>query len=1573
MRYLLGRGAGVRVHLCTLAMILAVGCGGDESTPVDHAPTVDDASTSTPEDTAIAVTLTAVDPDGDAVTIAVAPPSHGAVTVSGLTVTYTPAADFAGTETLAITATAGGLTDTATLQIVVTPVNDPPAAVDDALAAVEDQVQTIAMSTLLANDTDADGDVLVVTAVADATGGTVAIGDASIAFTPAANFTGDATFTYTISDGTATDTATVTLQFGAANDPPIAVDDSATTAEDTPLAVTAASLTTNDTDPEGQTLTVTAVGGAVDGTVALAGSTITFTPAANVAGVASFEYTVSDGAGTDTGTVTVTVTAVNDPPVAVDDARTTAEDTPLAITGASLTANDTDVDGGALTVTAVSGAVGGTVALAGGTVTFTPTANASGAASFEYTVSDGAATDTGLVTVTVTAVNDPPVAVADSRTTAEDTPLAITAASLTANDTDIDGGALSVTAVSGAVGGTVALAGGTITFTPTANLSGAGTFLYTVSDGAATATGTVTVTVTAVNDPPVAVDDARTTAEDTPLAIAAASLTANDTDVDGGAFTVTAVGNPTNGTVALASGTVTFTPTANASGAASFEYTVSDGAATDTGLVTVTVTAVNDPPVAVDDTRTTAEDTALAITAASLTANDTDIDGGALTVTAVSGATNGTVTLAGSTATFTPAANFTGAATFTYTVSDGAATDTGLVTITVTAVNDPPVAVDDARTTAEDTPLAITAASLTANDTDVDGGALTVTAVGNPTNGTVALAGGTVTFTPTANASGAASFEYTVSDGAATDTGLVTVTVTAVNDPPVAIDDARTTAEDTALAITTASLTANDTDIDGGALTVTAVSGAANGTVTLAGSTATFTPAANFTGAATFTYTVSDGAATDTGLVTITVTAVNDPPVAVDDARTTAEDTPLAITAASLTANDTDVDGGALTVTAVSGAAGGTVALAGGTVTFTPTANFSGTGTFIYTVSDGAATDTGLVTITVTAVNDPPVAVADSRTTAEDTPLAITAASLTANDTDIDGGALTVTAVSGAVNGTVALAGSTITFTPSANLSGTGTFLYTVSDGAASATGTVTVTITAVNDPPVAVDDARSTAQNTPLAITAASLTANDTDVDGGALTVTAVSDAVGGTVALAAGTITFTPTTGFSGGASFVYTVSDGAATDAGLVTVTVSAAGAILQLSSGNAHICALANDGGVKCWGLNAYGNLGLGDTNKRGDQPNEMGVNLPEVDLGTGRTAVTLASGGEHNCALLDDDTVKCWGYNSAGQLGLGFAASRGNGPGQMGDLLPTVDLGTGRTAAQMDGGAEHTCAVLDNGALKCWGANDFGALGAGDNNNRGDVAGEMGDALPAVDLGTGRTAVAISSSFVNTCALLDNLTVKCWGRNDRGQLGLGDTANRGDGPGEMGNSLPAVALGTGLTVDTLAMGELHACARFTNATVKCWGFGAFGALGLGDVGDRGAGPGEMGDALPAIALGTGRTALAIAVGHHTCALLDNHAVKCWGFGDFGQLGQGSTNWIGDSPGEMGDSLPPIALGTGVTPDLLTAMLYNACILTTTDLVKCWGGNLNGQLGQGDNIYRGDEPGEMGDSLPYIDVW
>jgi hypothetical protein len=152
MHNLHGRGAGVFVRLGALAMIMALGCGDDEPPPTDHPPTIDDASVTTPEDTPVAIALVAVDVDGDEVTIAVAPPSTGEVTVSGHTVTYTPASDFAGTVTLAATATAGGASDTATLTITVTPVNDPPVAVDDVRAAAEDQPQSIPEAMLTAND-----------------------------------------------------------------------------------------------------------------------------------------------------------------------------------------------------------------------------------------------------------------------------------------------------------------------------------------------------------------------------------------------------------------------------------------------------------------------------------------------------------------------------------------------------------------------------------------------------------------------------------------------------------------------------------------------------------------------------------------------------------------------------------------------------------------------------------------------------------------------------------------------------------------------------------------------------------------------------------------------------------------------------------------------------------------------------------------------------------------------------------------------------------------------------------------------------------------------------------------------------------------------------------------------------------------------------------------------------------------------------------------------------------------------------------------------------------------------------
>jgi alpha-tubulin suppressor-like RCC1 family protein len=416
--------------------------------------------------------------------------------------------------------------------------------------------------------------------------------------------------------------------------------------------------------------------------------------------------------------------------------------------------------------------------------------------------------------------------------------------------------------------------------------------------------------------------------------------------------------------------------------------------------------------------------------------------------------------------------------------------------------------------------------------------------------------------------------------------------------------------------------------------------------------------------------------------------------------------------------------------------------------------------------------------------------------------------------------------------------------------------------------------------------------------------------------------------------------------------------------------------NITAGSGHTCAITSGGAVKCWGLNNFGQLGLGDTDDRGDEPGEMGDDLPAVDLGTGRTATAISAGDLFTCALLDNGTVKCWGLNTNGTLGQeSFASSIGGAPGEMGDDLPAIDLGAGRTATRISAGSGHVCAILDNSTLKCWGFNGSGQLGLGNSTARGQNPTDMGDDLPAVALGTGRTATAVSAGQRDTCAILDNGSVKCWGEADNGRLGYGGTGDRGDEGGEMGDSLPAVDLGTGRTAAAISTAA-HTCAVLDDATVKCWGRNANGQLGLGDNGDRGDAGGEMGDALPAVDLGTGRTAEGVTTGGdeinggHTCALLDDASVKCWGSGGSGRTGLGNTDTRGDGANEMGDDLPEVDLGTAQTSTGVTAGKFHTCIRTDGGELKCWGENGDGQLGQGDDDDRGDGGGEMGDDLAVV---
>ena len=760
----------------------------------------------------------------------------------------------------------------------------------------------------------------------------------------------------------------------------------------------------------------------------------------------------------------------------------------------------------------------------------------------------------------------PPSPLPDTIITLEDTPAT---GNVLDNDVNLGEGTLTVTAtgaLSPSVGTLVIADDGAYTFTPASGFVGSDSTTYTVENDKHSRTVAIDITVEPLDAPPVAHDDTVTVDEDTATDLSDEVL-ANDTDADSGPLTITGVANESGGDADVEGGVLTFTPDANACGdaAGSFDYTITDGTSSDTASVTVDVTCVNDDPEATDDDASGTEDTDVEIAAADLVANDSDVETVSLTVSHVSNAAGGSVTLDSGTVTFTPTPDLCGdnVASFHYTVDDGdGGTDTGTVTIDLTCVNDGPVAVDDDLAGDEDTDVVASGDDLTANDTDVDGDELTVTDVSNPTGGTVSLDQGVVTFAPDAEScrDDAGGFDYVLSDGTATDTGHVTIDITCANDDPVATDDEADGTEDEDVVIAAADLAANDSDVEDVALTVTGADNASGGTVTLDSGTITFTPDADLCGdaAAGFDYTVEDAdGGTDTGHVSIDLTCVNDDPVAGDDDATVIEDTATDVTD-GLLADDTDVDqGDTLSITDVSNATGGTVGLAGGIVTFTPSANVCGddAGGFDYVVSDGTATDTGHVTVDVTCVNDAPVVVDDEASGTEDEEIVLSAADLAEDDTDPDAGdTLIVGAVSDGTGGTVELDGDVITFTPAANLCGNDVadFFYTVGDGTASAAARVTIDLTCVNDAPVAVDDTASVLANSPAADHA--VLANDTDVEGDTLSLdSATVDAAAGTVTIDGGEVEYTPKTGFTGQAIITYVVSDGEDTDTGTLTVTV------------------------------------------------------------------------------------------------------------------------------------------------------------------------------------------------------------------------------------------------------------------------------------------------------------------------------------------------------------------------------------------------------------------------------------
>jgi alpha-tubulin suppressor-like RCC1 family protein len=275
-----------------------------------------------------------------------------------------------------------------------------------------------------------------------------------------------------------------------------------------------------------------------------------------------------------------------------------------------------------------------------------------------------------------------------------------------------------------------------------------------------------------------------------------------------------------------------------------------------------------------------------------------------------------------------------------------------------------------------------------------------------------------------------------------------------------------------------------------------------------------------------------------------------------------------------------------------------------------------------------------------------------------------------------------------------------------------------------------------------------------------------------------------------------------------------------------------AMTAVAVGDSHACALGRQGDVFCWGAGSEGQLGTEATT---DSGTTSGPTRPH--LKTGLAFRALALGRSHTCGLTADGAVYCFGANDAGQLGLGRPGSIGDRPGTMGDAMTPVDLGAGFTAKAIASGDRHVCALSQDGRVKCWGAGSAGQLGLGDATDRGTSADGMGAALPAVDLGHGQVVTGLACGARHCCARMVQNTLKCWGDNSDGQLGLGDVVVRGNAPGSMGDNLPFVMTPPHEAVLSIDLDDARTCAR-TDSGLRCWGRNRAGELGYGDVQARG---------------------------------------------------------------------------------------------------------------------------------------
>ncbi|CAH1569136.1 VWFA domain-containing protein [Vibrio jasicida] len=1114
--------------------------------PVNDAPVAVDDIATTDEDTPVTIDVLPndTDLDNDTLTIVSAsvPIEQGIVEIVDGKLVFTPAENFNGEATITYVVSDGELTDEATVSVTVNPVNDAPIANDDSATTDEDTPVTI---DVLPNDTDVDGDTLtIVNASVPAEQGTVEIVDGKLVFTPAENFNGEATISYTVSDGALEDEAEVSVTVNPLNDAP--TTENAIPSQVLPEDFAEYTINLNDvfSDVDNLDSELTfSVSGNSNIQVSIVNGIATITPTADWNGLEELTFTATDSDGESVSqTVDFMVNAVAD---IVADSADIVEDTPTIL---DVLDNDS-FEGQPPVVTVESGdgpTNGSVVVNDDGTITYTPDQDYNGADEFTYTVTSGGVTETTTVSLNVTSVNDKPVV---ENTIADQVlPEDFAEYTIDLNDafSDVDNSDSELTfSVSGNSNIQVSIVDGVATITPTADWNGSEELTFTATDPSGLEVSqTVDFTVNAVAD---IVSDSANIVEDTPTIL---DVLDNDSfEGQSPVVSVEAGNGPLNGNVVVNDdGTITYTPDQDYNGADEFIYTVTSGGVTETKTVTLNVTPVNDKPVV----ENTIADQVLPEDFAEYTINlndaFSDVDDADSDLTfSVSGNSNIQVSIVDGIATITPTADWNGSEELTFTATDPSGLEVSqTVDFAVNAVAD---IVSDSADIVEDTPTIL---DVLDNDSFEGQSPIVSVEAGNgPANGSVVVNNdGTITYTPDQDYNGADEFTYTVTSGGVIETTTVTLNVTPVNDKPVV----ENTIADQVLPedFTPYTIDLNDafSDVDNTDSELTfSVSGNSNIQVSIVDGIATITPTADWNGSEELTFTATD----QSGLavsqtVGFTVNAVAD---IVADSADIVEDTPTIL---DVLDNDSfEGQSPVVSVEAGNGPANGSVVVNNdGTITYTPNQDYNGADEFTYTVTSGGVTETTTVTLNVTPVNDKPVV---ENTIADQVlPEDFAEYTINLNDafSDVDDADSDLTfSVSGNSNIQVSIVDGIATITPTADWNGSEELTFTATDPSGlEVSQTVDFAVNAVAD---IVSDSADIVEDTPTVL---NVLGNDT-FEGQSPVVTVESGdgpTNGSVVVNDDGTITYTPNQDYNGADEFTYTVTSGGVTETTTVSLNVT-----------------------------------------------------------------------------------------------------------------------------------------------------------------------------------------------------------------------------------------------------------------------------------------------------------------------------------------------------------------------------------------------------------------------------------